>query len=191
MSKKDSWKHVFCIEGLWDSDLRSTITIKPGLDLLQTNGLKYIYKDAATKEELNFYLKKFKQKRYSDYPILYLGFHGKEQLIELSNGSVSIEDLGKTLKGACKNKVVILASCSTLNTTKKGIEAFREITQSLAVIGYKSDVDWFEATAFEIMLIDVLYHNAFDGRGLKGIIKKFKELNKRFPKIGATIHPNS
>lgn len=56
MSKKDSWKHVFCIEGLWDSDLRSTITIKPGLDLLQTNGLKYIYKDAATKEELNFYL---------------------------------------------------------------------------------------------------------------------------------------
>ncbi|MBD3667746.1 MAG: hypothetical protein HUJ16_07295 [Kangiella sp.] len=57
MSKKDSWKHVFCIEGLWDSDLRSTITIKPGLDLLQTNGFKYIYKDAATKEELIFILR--------------------------------------------------------------------------------------------------------------------------------------
>lgn len=191
MSKPETWKHVFCLEGLWDEDLRSTLSVKPGLDLLQTNGMKYIYKDAATESEFNFYLRKYRQKRYNSYPVLYLGFHGTENAIELSdNKELEVQDIANTLEGACKNRVVIFASCSTFKNSENTIKDFIAKTDALAVIGYQSDVDWFEATAFEIMLLDILYHNAFDGRGVKGIEKRFSELEKKFPKLKAKLIAN-
>ena len=189
MSKPETWKHVFCLEGLWDEDLRATLSVKPGLDLLQTNGMKYIYKDVATESEFNFYLNKYRQKRYNKYPVLYLGFHGAQNAIELSdNKNICLSDVSDILEGACKNRVVIFASCSTFKNSEEEIEGFIKQTEALAVIGYQSDVDWLEATAFEIMLIDTLYHNAFDGRGLMSIDKRISELAEKFPKLEAKLY---
>ena len=70
-------KHVFCLEGDWEQDLRDKSSITAALDFLHSNcGIKYIHKNCGTKENLKYYLSLWKQKRYRDYSICYLAFHG-------------------------------------------------------------------------------------------------------------------
>jgi hypothetical protein len=55
-------KGIFCLEGLWDNDLKRKSTVQPILNMLEVNdGVKYIHQDVATIEELEFYLKQWKQ----------------------------------------------------------------------------------------------------------------------------------
>ncbi|MCK4680940.1 hypothetical protein KAT82_07415, partial [bacterium] len=79
MRKRGQTKGIFCIEGLWDPDLRVSSSVEPLLDLLNLNALiSYIHMDAATHEEFEFYVKKWMQKRYDGYPILYIASHGSQ-----------------------------------------------------------------------------------------------------------------
>ena len=62
MRKNYQTKGIFCLEGSWDNDLQKPSTIRPILELLRMNyKIDYIYRDCATKEELEFYLKKWTQ----------------------------------------------------------------------------------------------------------------------------------
>lgn len=55
---------IFCIEGPWDPNLKKRLSVKPILDLLTNyGGDSYIYRDCATREELYFYLKQWKEKK--------------------------------------------------------------------------------------------------------------------------------
>jgi len=48
-------KGVFCLEGLWQTDLRKASTVQPILGFLKQNaGIPYIYRDCATQEEFKF-----------------------------------------------------------------------------------------------------------------------------------------
>jgi len=85
---KQSRRNIFCLEGLWNHDnVNDTSTILPILDLLdKQNCCKHVYHKCATKKELEFYLKKWKQAGISHkYPILYLAFHGQPESIFLKN----------------------------------------------------------------------------------------------------------
>ncbi len=92
MRKANQPKHVFCLEGLWDDNLKHASSIEPALELLSKHyQLKYIHKDCATIPEFEFYLGKWALKQYENYPILYLAFHGDEQSIQLSDGSYTMD----------------------------------------------------------------------------------------------------
>jgi len=57
-------KGVFCIEGIWENDLRKRSSVRPILDILQHNvSVDYIYQNCATIVELEFYIKKWSLKR--------------------------------------------------------------------------------------------------------------------------------
>ncbi len=119
------WKHIFCLEGLWDSNLKEQSSIEPAMELLaKVYPLKFIHKDCATTQELEYYLSKWTQKKYKDYPILYLAFHGSENAIHLSNGSYTMDQISEILSGKCKNRIIIFSSCGTLGTGKKNISNF-------------------------------------------------------------------
>jgi hypothetical protein len=163
-------KGIFCLEGLWYDDLRKRSTVKPILDLLELNSeIPYIHSDCATKTELEFYLEKWKNREYNYYPILYLAFHGLENGLQIEDKLFSLEDMSKQLAGKCKNRVIIFASCSTINTELKNLKKFMRKTEALAICGYRKVVPWITSTAFELMLLAAMQENSLDGRGIEAV----------------------
>jgi hypothetical protein len=175
-------KGIFCLEGLWESDLRSPSSIQPLLAFLKQNEqISFIYGVCKTPEELLFYLSKFTKKIYKNYPILYLAFHGESGSLVLGGGrKYSLEKMGELLKGKCKKKIILFGSCSFLGASEKAIAEFLNDTEALAVLGYTNDVDWMRSSAFEMLLLSELQENEFDGRGIKAIEKKLSHLAEAF-----------
>ena len=168
-------KGIFCLEGLWTHDLKNKSTVLPILELLQKGGVcNHIHHTCATKEELEFFLNKWKQESISiKYPILYLAFHGKkEQIYITDNNTYSLTDLAVILKNSAKGKVVFFASCETLNSNGRSIQTFLKKTKAIAAIGYKQEVDWMVATAFELLVLDALQQDKFDSKGIENIEHK-------------------
>ena len=185
MRSSEEWKNVFCLEGLWDSNLKLNSSVEPVLALLnkQYPKMKYIHGDCATLTELKFYLCKWLQNRYNDFPILYLAFHGEERHILVSDGKINLHELAAILRGKCKNRIIVFASCSTLNIDKRFINSFLRDTGCLAVCGYRNDVDWVQSTAFELLLLEGMQDNEFSGRGIGAMHKKLISIGKSFPDL--------
>ena len=78
------------------------------------------------------------------------------------------------LEGSAEGKVVFFASCETLNTAGKTIQSFLKKTNAIAAIGYKQEVDWMIATAFELLVLDALQQDKFDSKGIENIQTKIK-----------------
>lgn len=193
MRKASEWKSVFCLEGLWNPDLKDRSSVEPGLQLLnrQYPTMKYIHKDCATKSEFKFYLKKWTQKRYSDYPILYLSFHGDNAVIQLSDGEYGLSELAEELEELCENRIIVFASCNTMDVDKRVLNTFIKKTGCLAVCGYRAEVDWTLATAFEILLLEGMQDNEFSGRGIQAIKKYLMNLSKSFKTLEFRMVVNS
>lgn len=170
-------KGIYCLEGLWDRDLQNKSTVLPILELLHKGGIcNYIYHTCATKEELEFFLKKWKQKAIiTKFPILYLAFHGKKGHIYITHSNTySLNDLAGILENSAQGKVIYFASCETLNASERTIQSFLKKTNAIAAIGYKQEVDWMIATAFELLVLDALQQDRFDSRGIQKIETKIK-----------------
>jgi len=128
-----------------------------------------------------YFLNKFTQAAYKNYPILYLACHGGEGWISISDRQTySLQDLSPFLRCRHKKPIIIIGSCSTLDIDKRYIKTFLQETGAIAVCGYKNDVDWMRSAAFELLLLSELQYNTFDGRGIKAIERRYKELAKSF-----------
>ena len=175
-------KGIFSLEGIWDENLANNQSILPILELLKiSRGIPYIYHDVATFEEFEYFIEKFKQRKYSNYPILYLAFHGENNKILASKkAEINLEDLAELLENSCSGKIIVFGSCSTLNIDKRLLNKFLIKTNALAVCGYKSDVDWIISAAFELLLFDILQNNVFDHRGVSSLYSKATQLGKQF-----------
>lgn len=175
-------KGIFCLEGLWESDLKEPSTILPLLAFLkQSSGIPYVYRDCGTAEEFKFYLKKFPQQGYSGYPILYLAFHGVPGKIVIGGGKgIGLKEIAESLAGSCKGQVILIGSCSVLDIDIRFLKRFLITTQALAVLGYRNNVHFLRSSAFEMLLVSELQENAFDGHGVKAISKKCSLLAKAF-----------
>ena len=181
-------KGIFCLEGLWDNDLKRKSTVQPILNMLEVNdGVKYIHQDVATIEELEFYLKQWKQARYRNFPILYLAFHGENEALLIGKEEYSLDRLGEMLYEACYNSIVMLASCSTLKTDRRNLKRFLRKTKALALCGYKSRVDWMLAAAFELLLLSELQKIEFSGRGIGTIERQVKSFGSNFSDLEFSI----
>jgi hypothetical protein len=182
--KRNQTKGIFCIEGLWDTDLRVGSTVRPVLELLRLHeGAKYIHREYATRAEFEFYVKKWIQRRYKAYPILYLTSHGQEGGIDLGGESYSIDELAELLASKCSNRVILLSSCTTLNLPKSKLEHLLKETGALMVCGYRVDVDWMRSTAFELLLFSRMQENEFSGRGVDALAREADDLSQSFPDL--------
>ncbi len=77
-------KGIFCLEGDWWGNLTRSSTVKPVLKLLSQAAdepVPYIHRDVGTLSELEHYLRRWSQKSFASYSILYLAFHGTEGAI--------------------------------------------------------------------------------------------------------------
>ncbi|HEY0030390.1 MAG TPA: DUF6642 family protein [Bacteroidia bacterium] len=170
-------KGIYCLEGLWDDNVKNKSTVLPILELLEKRSVcNYVYHSCATTDELEFLLKKWKQKKIiSKYPILYLAFHGHKGHIYITHKNMySLAKLAETLEGSAAGKVIFFASCETLNIDERKIQSFLKTTNAIAAIGYKQEVDWMISTAFELLVLDALQQDKFDHRGIVNIQTKIK-----------------
>jgi len=71
MRKNYRIKKIFCFEGVFGKGgLEKMSTARPSPELLRMNYIiDCIYRDCATKEELELYLGKWTQMKYEAYPI--------------------------------------------------------------------------------------------------------------------------
>ena len=175
-------KGIFCLEEAgWFRGIKDTTTLEPVLRLLETGYFKvpFLHHDVGTREEFEFFLTKWKGKTFDRFPILYLGFHGKSGGIAVGEGRnriVKLDELASYLKESCKGRVIIFGSCSTLDVHGRKLTTFRERTGALAVLGYKENVDWLEAAAFEMLVLGRLQEISFqDSRYMKIFDQKLKE----------------
>lgn len=147
-------KHVFCLEGDWEKDLRKKSSVGAALEFLKTNcGINYIHKNCGTKDNLKYYLSLWKQQRYKDYTIAYLAFHGHPEQIMIGREYLNLDELAELLNGSCVNKIIHFGSCNTLDTDERKIRKFLESTKALCVCGFKSDIDFLESSVFDMLLM--------------------------------------
>lgn len=150
-------RHIYCLEGNWNKHPHSNQSIKPILDLLFTfSKIKYIYRKCSTKEEFIKSLQAFTQKRYSNYTILYIAYHGRKNCIYFGNKHITLKEIANVLEGKLNGKIVHFGSCSTLNTTERNITDFINRTGCSFISGYKRDVPYIESSAFELLYFNAL-----------------------------------
>jgi len=176
-------KHIFCIEGDWDENLNRTATVRPVLELLQINaGVRFIYRDCSTIEEMEFLIEKWRQKGYAPYKILYLAFHGCEQTLLIdARHRMTLEELGERLDGKCQGRLIYFGACSVLSADMRTIRAFLRASGAKAVCGYKTDVDWMKSTALDLIAISELQKYSMTHQGLtaaeRSIVKSTRVLS--------------
>ena len=163
---RDQRKGIFCLECQWWG-VKDRTTVEPVLRLLETlSGCNASYRhyDVATREEFDFYLRKWRGASFNNFPILYLGFHGSQGEIVVGEGrgnSLSLEDLAERLEGGCKGRVVHLGSCGAAGVHGRRLKNFLSRTGALAICGYAKNVDWLESAAFDALVLGRLQNTSF------------------------------
>jgi hypothetical protein len=179
-------KGIFCLEGFWGDIIRDKSSVLPVLELLEKKEkTATFYHRCRTAEELEFFLNKWTQPSVKKkYPVLYLSFHGKSEGLQLSPTEIyELDRLAEFLEGKCERSVIFFASCETLNNRKSVFDSFLSKTNVLAVMGYCDIVDWYKATAFELLLLRQISSDEmnFDSKG-------FEKFYSTFPQDYAKLH---
>ena len=168
--RADQKKGIFCLEGIWYGDKDKT-SVEPVLRFLETmDDLEVLYqhRGVATRGEFDFHLQRWKQSSFKTHPILYLVFHGNPGEIEIEKrqDALRLDQLGEMLEGACKGRIIHFGSCSTLDVHGNKLNSFLSQSGALAICGYKTDVDWLPATAFDLLLLGYLQEISFTRHGI-------------------------
>ena len=173
---------VFCLEGEWETDLRKRDSVLPVLELLERlDQIKWIHRDVATIAEAEYYLKKWSQRRYVDYEVLYLATHGdKGKLYWGPRVSMTLDELAEILGDSAKGCWVYLGSCLTLFNERE-VRRFVEQTGVKAVLGYRKEVDWIESASFDVILLSEMAN--FSGTPTTF----FKNLMSRYGELAAML----
>ena len=140
----------------------------------------------ATTEEMTYYLRKWVQKRYVDYKVLYLASHGVSGTLELGKDSIHVVELADLLRGKCAGRVVFFASCLTLTLEDEELQAFAKTTKSRAVVGYSKWVDWFDRAAFELLLLDRIVSGSRTDAFFNGLVRDHQGFARKLGLIVAT-----
>ena len=149
-------KNIFCLEGDRQKDLRQQSSIFASLMFLEKNcDIKYIHKHCGTKESLFYYLSQWKLKKYSNYSICYIAFHGNEGEIKIGKEDITLEEISEILKDSCKDKIIFFGSCLVLQAENSRIKDFLKKTGALCVCGYKVSVDFLTSSVFEMLVFDM------------------------------------
>lgn len=180
-------KGVFCLEiADWFGTMKKKNTVEPLLELLHHSPLEvpYIHRDVATKDELNFYLKKWTLAEYKNYPILFLAFHGApgEIFLAQNNKVIRIDELLKILEGRCHKKIIHFGACSVFNLEGRVLKKILTQFDALAISGYSSEVDWVTSSVFEMLFLAELQKNAMTKSGILAVKKRISQITPRLSK---------
>ena len=85
---------IYCLETDQWFGIKDKTSIEPALSMLERyQKIPFQHRDVATESEFCYFLAKFLQPSYKNYPVLYLGFHGygpgddHDAYLELEDGT--------------------------------------------------------------------------------------------------------
>ena len=185
-------KGIFCLEGNWRGKLHKGSSVEPILELLRLWDpyyVPYVRRDVATRAEFEYYLSLFVYNNIAAYPIVYLAFHGNSSELTIGDqrhaeNRVSVAELGGMLAGRCHGRIIYFGSCNTLELHGNAINAFLRKTSALAVCGYRRDVEWLEATAFELVVLSAMQMYAMTRFGAAAMLRR---INARAGVLARTL----
>lgn len=148
-------KNIACLESLWDGNIESRLSVVPLLELAsKVDDVKFSYLSCNTQQELKHNLKKIKKKR--GYGILYLACHGRPGELVLDESSIDMEELAALMGDGFTNWVVHFGACATINVERSRISKFIATTQASMLLGYRTDVNWNDSSALDLLLFEWL-----------------------------------
>jgi hypothetical protein len=174
-------RRVFCVEGAWSSKLTQEESVLPLLTFVRgLTGIPYIHRYVDTPDAFKDLLKRWPQKQYDKYSIGYFGFHGTEGAIHFRHKNrLTLEQVAEVFQGRGKGKLMYFGSCSVLNVPNEQIDEFLKKTKLRAVCGYRSEVDWFESAAFDLLLIERLTNAGSFPVALKQMVERHQDFVHR------------
>ena len=154
---------IFCLEGEWDGLLTDRTSVEPPLRMLENMKAcsKVVHRDVATKDEFDYYISKWLQKRYAEFGLAYLAFHGDPGQIDLGRDIVTLDDLADSMEGRAAGRILYFGSCATMAVEDQALKDLCRRTRARAVVGYTNDVDWLLSAAFDLILIPALLDSAY------------------------------
>lgn len=176
-------KGIYCLEiGEWYGTLKKKTSVESLLQLLRESPLEvpYIHRDIATEDELTYYIQKWTQSSYGDYPILYLAFHGSPGCIYINSTKgrekeIKTDDFFKLLKGKCHKRIIHFGSCKVLDINGHTAKKYLDASGAVAISGYTSDVDWVLSSVFEMYYLSELQDNKFTKSGMQAVDKRLRK----------------
>lgn len=173
-------KDIFCLEGDWTKNLKQQNGVEAVLLFLKQNrNINYIHRHCGTRENLAYYLKQARLRKYKNYSIIYLAFHGKPGEILIGKERITLDDLAEMLGPNCHNKVIHFGTCHTLNTDLRNIKRFLRKTNALCVCGFGKEIPFVEGCVFDILMIDMMQEYRNIGTVLNRIKKYYSSLAKK------------
>ena len=132
---------VCCIETVWDRG--TNWSAQPILAMMKERwGANFVHRNAVTRDEFFRHLKSWVDDEDCDYPILYLGYHGKAGEIWLDGESPGPVANRVSLTGVCdginvpkENSLIHFASCGTLDVPDADLKGFVKRTGASCVSG--------------------------------------------------------
>jgi hypothetical protein len=164
-------KGVFCLEGFWYGDHRDKTTIYPVLDLAHRHyQMPFVHHRCGTREEFIYSIRRWKTKSFhKKYPLLYLAFHGEAGKIKIGKDEITLEELAEMLEDKCEGVVIYFGSCETLHVNLRKLKNFLDKTKTLAILGYRQEVDWLISASFDILVLNYLQQHPYDTQGIAKI----------------------
>lgn len=167
---------VFCIETVWDRETNRSC--RPLLEMMHGCwGMDFVCRSAVTKDEFFRHLRTWAASPDGAYPILYLGYHGSSGEIWLDEkeesaveNRVTVTDICDGIDYWCPDTVIHFGSCGTIDE-QHAKDLFKQTGVS-GVSGYRTDVEWIQSAAFELMYLELL-------QSIKSQDQRITRLNRR------------
>ena len=158
---------ILCLEGDWEEGLARRRTVRPVLELLKSQwNIPFIHRNASTREEFRSVLGKWSTARYQDFRILYLAFHGVPGHLKIEDEIVPILDLHELFRGGARGRFIHFGACETVSTKPGQLRDFLRRSGFAGLCGFREDVDWLEACALELVVLNELATHKLSARGL-------------------------
>ena len=173
---------VACFEADWAPRFDDRQSVLPILELLERQQwIRYFHRRVANADQFLDDARRWAtQKQYADFRLAYVAAHGSPGIIGFGRG-LKLERLSElNLTG----RAIFFSSCSTGDS--RGLTEFAEMrakTRARAVMGFREDVDWIEAAAFDLLLMSWLaeygQNRTWPIPALKAVYRDYGELVRR------------
>ena len=176
---------IICLETEWEhTNPKNSLSIhsEPLLAFIgKAWKCKTIYRRVATLSELQFYLKKFKTKKYNEYTIFYLSFHGNTRAIQLEGHDeiLTLDALAELADGCFENRHLHFSSCRTLIGSEAVLGQFKSKVKARSLSGYTKKVNGILSAINDIAYFDqILRHPIKPGYAGQSMSKYYEGLGK-------------
>lgn len=146
---------IFCLEGEWEKSLKSKYSVESYLKYLdEAFAVEYIYRKVNSSFSLQKYLKTLETKRYQDYKVIYLAFHGNSKGIEIDHTEfIDLEQLSELAGASFEDRIIHFGSCRTLLGSDTKLQNFKKCTGARMISGYTKTIDFFDSYLLDMVFL--------------------------------------